>query len=314
MSPMNKILISVCLCLTIVMGFSWTAGTHSPVEIAKKKTETKWDGSSFTIGLIPEQNIFKQLERYRPLADYISKKIGLIIKLKVLARYGNIVDNFVSEGMDAAFFGSFTYTLAHAKLGVEVLARPEYPDGTASYHGLIFVRKESGIRSAKDMEGKTFAFVDRATTAGYLFPLAYFKKSGIKDYNKFFSESYFTGTHADTIYDVLDKKADIGAAKNTVYARLEAADNRIQKELLVLEKSPDVPENGLAVRKDLIASVKKKLKDTLLNMQSDPDGLEVLRKFGAKRFIETTNDDYDGVYRLVEQTGLELTAYHYWNE
>ncbi len=296
------------------MGFSWTGGTHSPLEIAAAQTETEWDGSSLTIGLIPEQNIFKQLERYQPLANYISKKIGATIKLKVLARYGNIVDNFVSEGMDAAFFGSFTYTLAHARLGVEVIARPEYVDGTASYHGLIFVREDSGIRGAKDMEDKTFAFVDRATTAGYLFPLAYFKNNGIKDYNKFFSESYFSGTHADTIYDVLNKKADIGAAKNTVFARVEAADNRIKKELLVLAKSPDVPENGLAVRKDLVESVKKNLKDTLLNMHNDDEGAEILSKFGARRFIETTNDDYDGVYQFVEEIGLKLSTYHYWNE
>ena len=58
------------------------------------------------IGLIPEQNIFKQLERYQPLADYLSKKIGASIELKVLTRYGNIIDNFVSLGLDAAFFGS----------------------------------------------------------------------------------------------------------------------------------------------------------------------------------------------------------------
>jgi ABC-type phosphate/phosphonate transport system substrate-binding protein len=99
-----------------------------------------------------------------------------------------------------------------------------------------------------------------------------------------------------------------------VFARVEAADNRIKKELLVLEKSVDVPENGLAVRKDLAQSVKTNLKDTLLNMHNDDEGAEILRKFGARRFIETANDDYDGVYQLVEQIGMKLPTYHYWNE
>ena len=52
------------------------------------------------------------------------------------------------------FFGSFTYTLARAKLGIEPLARPENKDGISTYYGLIFVRKDSGIKTAKDMEGK----------------------------------------------------------------------------------------------------------------------------------------------------------------
>src|SRR5512135_2627193 len=74
------------------------------------------------IGLIPEQSLFKQMDRYEPLARYLAKKTGMEIQLTILPRYGNIISNFTSAGMDAAFFGSFTYTLAHEKLGVEVLA------------------------------------------------------------------------------------------------------------------------------------------------------------------------------------------------
>ncbi len=231
---MAKTLILICLCLTIISGCSKTE-TTSPEE------ETK-EGTTLLIGLIPEQNIFRQLERYEPLADYLSGKIGVKIELRVLTRYGNIIDNFVSAGLDGAFFGSFTYTLAHAKLGVEVLARPVSIDGTSTYHGLIFVRKDSGIKTPKDMEGKIFAFVDKATTAGYLLPLAYFKKYGIKDYKVYLKERYFTGTHEHAIYDVLNKKADIGAAKNTVFQRLADTDSRITDELVILRRSPDVPE------------------------------------------------------------------------
>ena len=177
------------------------------------------------IGLIPEQNIFKQIERYEPLADYLASKMDIEIKLKALARYGNIIDNFVSLGLDGAFFGSFTCALAQRKLGVQVLARPEDLDGSSTYHGLIFVRKDSRIKSIKEMKGKRFVFVDKATTAGFLLPLAYFKKQGIKDYKAYFKEIYFSGTHEDAIQDVLNKKADIGAAKNTVFERLAQSDH-----------------------------------------------------------------------------------------
>ncbi len=303
---MAKTLILICLCLTIISGCSKTE-TTSPEE------ETK-EGTTLLIGLIPEQNIFRQLERYEPLADYLSGKIGVKIELRVLTRYGNIIDNFVSAGLDGAFFGSFTYTLAHAKLGVEVLARPVSIDGTSTYHGLIFVRKDSGIKTPKDMEGKIFAFVDKATTAGYLLPLAYFKKYGIKDYKVYLKERYFTGTHEHAIYDVLNKKADIGAAKNTVFQRFADTDSRITDELVILRRSPDVPENGLAVRKDLDDSIKNKLKIAILNMHNDPDGRNVLKNFGAQRFIETTDDDYSGVYKYIKEINLNLATYDYIND
>ena len=303
--PMHKVLGPVCIILALA------AGCNKPETTPPKKAVQE---TTLVIGLIPEQHIFDQVERYKPLADYLSKRIGAKIKLKVLSRYGNIIDNFVSNGMDAAFFGSFTYTLAHAKLGVQVLARPEDLDGRSTYYGMIIVRRDSGIRTARDMEGKRFAFVDKATTAGYLLPLNYFHKNGIRNYRAYLKETYFAGTHEDVIYDVLTKKADIGAAKNTIYDKLMKEDDRIKKEMLVIEKSPDVPENGLAVRKDLDDTLKEKLRDALLRMHENPKGLSVLKNFGARRFIETTDLDYEPVVRYARESGLNLATYDYMNE
>ncbi|MBP2688956.1 MAG: phosphonate transporter, periplasmic phosphonate-binding protein [Deltaproteobacteria bacterium] len=266
------------------------------------------------IGLIPEQNIFKQMERYEPLMEYLSRKTGTKMKVKILPRYGNIIDNFESSGMDGAFFGSFTYTLAHAKVGVEVLARPVALDNTSTYHGLIFVRKDSHIRTARDMRGKRFAFVDKATTAGYLLPLVYFHKHEVSNYRGYLKESYFAGTHDDAIYDVLNRKADIGAAKNTVFQRLAKADPRIMTELVILERSPEVPENALALRNDIDPSLRSRLKETLLKMNLDPDGKKVLEQFGALRFIETRNEEYDTVVKYAGDIHLNLSTYDYKND
>jgi phosphonate transport system substrate-binding protein len=215
--------------------------------------------------------------------------------------------------LDGAFFGSFTYTLAHAKVGVEVLARPLALDNTSTYHGMIFVRKDSRIRTARDMKGKRFAFVDKATTAGFLLPLEYFHDNGISEYDHFLKEAYFTGTHEDAIYDVLNRKADIGAAKNTEFQRLANEDPRILKELVVLDRSPDVPENAFALRKDIDASVRSLLKESLLAMHLDPDGKQVLERFGALKFIETTNRDYAVVLKYAEDLHLDLSTYEYMN-
>jgi len=265
------------------------------------------------IGLIPEKNIFKQIERYDPLVQYLSKKIGVEVQFKILLRYGNIIDNFVSEGLDGAFFGSFTYALAHDKLGVRVIVRPESSDGRSTYYGMIIVRKDSGIRTIGDMRGKKFAFVDKATTAGYLLPYAYFRRHDI-DYHTYLRDSYFAGTHENVIMDVLDRKADIGAVKNTVFSWLADKNKRIEQELLMLVRSPDVPENALAFRKDLDPKIVNDIKTALLKMDQDVEGAELLSVFGAKRFIVTTDDDYRPVYQYARQAGIKLSIYDYLND
>ena len=302
---MRRIFIAGCVVLALVTGCK---------KAEKTSQEGNLQGKPLVIGLIPEQDIFSQMERYTPLAGYLSKKIGRRIELKILTRYGNIVNNFISSGMDGAFFGSFTYALAHAKLGVEVLARPINLEGASTYYGLLFVRKDSAIISIKDMKGKRFVFVDKATTAGYLLPLEYFYHNGVKNYKTYLAETYFAGTHEDAIHDVLEKKADIGAAKNTVFERLAKNDPRINNELLVLVKSPEVPENALAVRRDLDEALKQGIKAALLTMDEEAEGRTVLKTFGAQRFIETTDKDYAPVIEYAREIGLNLSTYDYLND
>jgi phosphonate transport system substrate-binding protein len=290
-----RIAVVVSLCALLVTGCS-----REGVDVAAPKQQRP----TLLIGLVPEQNMFKQIERYDPLARYLSARIGVDIKLTVFPVYDQILSSFTSQKMDAAFFGSLTYVLAHERLGVQVLVRPVSLEGSSSYYGMIFVRKDSGIRSIREMKGKRFVFVDRVTISGYLLPLAFFKKSGV-DYREYLKESYYAGTHEDAILDVLDHKADIGAAKSTVFTRLAETDARIRNELRIITRSPAVPENSLAVRRDLDVSLKDKLKTALLTMHEDPEGERILRKFGALRFMVTSDSDYRVVYEYMRAIGLD---------
>lgn len=266
------------------------------------------------IGLIPEMNVFKQMERFRPLAQFLSKETGVTVKLTILSRYGNIIERFTNEKMDGAFFGSFTGAMAIQKLGLVPIARPVNLDGASTYHAHIYTRKESGIKSVKDMKGKKMAFVEKATTAGYIFPLAYLKENGVDNIGTFFSEYFFAGSHDASLVAVLDGKADIGASKNTVFEWVKEQDPRVDQEIVILAESAKVPSNGLLVRKGLDRGIIDKLKQSLLNLDSSSEGKEVLKKFRAQKFIETTVDDYKPVFVSAEKAGIDLKTYNYRNE
>jgi phosphonate transport system substrate-binding protein len=257
------------------------------------------------IGLLPEQDIFRQVHRYEPLAGYLSKQLGMSVKLTVIPGYEKALSSFTARKMDAAFFDGMSYILAHTRLGVRVLARPMDLDGNTTYHGVIFVRTDSGIRSIRGMKGKRFAFVDENTMAGYYLPRAYFKKHGV-DHATYLKEFYFAGTYEDVVYDVLDHKADIGAVKDTVLSALALEDERVRNELQVLEQTPTMPENALVVRNDLDASLSEKIKTALLTMHTDPEGALVLKDLRARQFIETKDRDYASVYSLARQLGIDL--------
>ncbi len=270
--------------------------------------------TELTIGLIPEQNVFRQMNRYKPIAEYIEGVAGIEIKFTILPRYGNIIERYTAEHLDGAFWGSFTGALAIRKLGVEPIVRPLWEDGSSSYHGHVFVRKDSNIKNVSDMRGKSIAFVDRATTAGYVFPMAYLKEHGVNEVAGYFKEHYFAGSHDATITAVLDGKVAIGCAKNTIYGLVAERNPRVLNELVILAESPAVPSNALGLRSDLEPAVRSALATALLGMNESNAGQAALRRFGAIRFIETGTKDYAPVFRIAERAGIDLKTYQYVND
>jgi phosphonate transport system substrate-binding protein len=270
-----------------------------------------WCNDGILIGLIPEENIFNQMQRHKPLADYLSTKIRTKVRFTVLSRYGDVMDRFMSRKMDGAFFGVFTSVLAMEMIDAEPIARPVNLEGSSYVQSYIFVRKDSGIRDSKDMKGKRIAFVDRATATGYLYALAYLRENGINDPKAYFRDISFTGSHGSTIYTVLDGRADIGTVKSKIFQVLVAKDPSINDELAIIAKSREFPENTLFLRKDLPQNVRSQIKAALLGMDRDPAGAEVLKTLGAQRFIETKKGDFQPFYEVAQKAGITIRTYKY---
>ncbi len=261
------------------------------------------------IGLIPEQNIFRQYKRYLPLADYLSERLKRPVRLTILSRYGDIVKRFRSRGMDGAFFGVLTGYIAIKRLGVEPIVVPIEMDGTSETYGYIIVRADSGIRSVEDMRGKVIAFVDKATLRGYLFPLVFLKRHGVKDIRGFFREYYFTGSNDASVMAVVDGRADIGVVKADIFEAILQRDPTLRKELSVIAKSPPMPVSILCIRSELPESLKRTIRESLVNLNSDSMGIKVLQQMRLKGFREASMEDFITVEEFFTELGLELHTY-----
>jgi phosphonate transport system substrate-binding protein len=262
-----------------------------------------------TIGLVPEMNVFAQVQRFQPLADHLSQLTGITIKLSILNRYSSVVEELRQQRIDAAFLGSFTAALAIEQLGVTPVARPVNLDNTSTYHGIILARKDSNIKNVANMRGKTIAFVERSTTAGYVFPLAWLKERGIEHYQEFFGGYFFAGSHDAAIDAVMNKKADVGAAKNTIYEYYLAKSPGAATELTIIARSKPVPSNGLCVSRTVNKATIAKLQSALISLDKTARGRNVLKKMRALKFVETRADDYAPVFNLIKEAGMPMELF-----
>lgn len=288
------------------------------------------------IAVLPEQDLLAQEQRYGPLVDYLSQNLGLqtTVKLKLLPNYGEVIKEFRAGRVNAAFLGSLAFALAHAQAGVEPLVRPE-KDGVSQYRGLIVVRKDSGIDELKDLRGKSFGLVDKATTAGYVFPLLYFREHGIEKPGEFFGSIVYTGSHDLLFTKVFSRELDAGAAKDLMLWEVAKTRPQVKEELKTLAISPPVPNNAFVlsgkldfpcyhchrmVPRSSIASnlslprepeeLKELLSDLLLKLHETDEGRRVLDALGADRFVKTTVEDLKEVNKMIHKAGFDPENYN----
>ena len=296
----RKALFLICT-LSLLLPFTPVSDSHGADDLNNSIAE-----KTLRVALVPEKNTFEQLRLYKYITDYLSEKMGLDVTLEIMANYGEISKAFQAGRADAGFFGSFSYVQTHAKTGIELLARPVWLDGSSTYRGYIFVRKDSNIETVEDMKNKSLVLVDKATYAGYIFQLFYFKYYGISNLEDYFSRISFASSHDASVWAVYIGEADVGGAKNNIYNDFREKYPDFNEKMSIVAESPEVPSNGFAVRKDLNQATKTWLKSLLLTLDESQDGREVLKKFGALKFIKTSDEDYKALYNMIEDLGINL--------
>ena len=215
------------------------------------------------------------LQTGNQVAHLLEVATGYRFESFVATSYAGVIEAMGAGRADIGWLNSFSYVIAHQKYGVEVrLVTVRF--GLPYYRAEIIAQSASGINSLADLKGKRFAFVDPASTSGYLFPLAGLKKAGY-DPAKFFGQTVFAGSHNNVVLAVYQGRADAGAVFEDARASVQKTLPDVMQKLKVIWKSDPIPNDTVSFRKDLPADVKDRVSTALLRFSQDPVGLEALK-------------------------------------
>ncbi|MBC7421543.1 MAG: phosphate/phosphite/phosphonate ABC transporter substrate-binding protein [Bdellovibrio sp.] len=257
--------------------------------------------------LIPAQDMQGLSDNGKKLQAYLTKDLGLEVVVELPISYVAVVEAFGSKRADVAIINTFGYILANEKYGVEAKLKL-VNRGRDEYYGQIIARVD-GPKSIKELNGKKFAFVDPASTSGYILPLRLFKQEGVV-----IKEQVFASRHDAVVTAVYQRQVDAGA---TFYTPPDDDGSIKDARMLVKTQYPDVydkikilkltgpiPNDPLAFRKDLPEELKNKIAESLKKYIKTEDGAKVLLDmYHITDFKVAADKDYDTVRGYLKDLG-----------
>lgn len=253
------------------------------------------------LGIHPFKPPTRLIESFSPLADYLSEKMGEPVTIQIAKDYESHIDAIGQGDLDIAYLGPVSYVKLHDRYGSFPLLARQAIRGNPVFHGKIFVRKESDIKTLADLKGKSFAFGEPHSTMSHLVPRYMLWQAGITVDQ--LASYKFVGDHVNVALGVLAGDFDAGAVKEDVYF------NNENRGLRAIATSQPFSDHLFAAKKKMPADKLAKLRQALIELHKDPRGNTILQSMtkGVSVLLPVKDGDYDNlrsVLRKMQEIGV----------
>ena len=171
--------------------------------------------SELVFAVVPTDNSDELLHSFEPVVAAIEEETGIPVSIQAVSNNAGVIEAQVSERVDIAVYGAFSYYLAEDVADVEPIAMdqltPEPGSGAVSSVGVT--APGSDITSLSDVAGHDVCFTDPASTTGYLAAAAGLLEEGIdpeEDINP-----VFAGSHDVAVTQMIAGDCDIAFVAQT---------------------------------------------------------------------------------------------------
>src|SRR4029453_5949767 len=296
------------------MGLTWMV--HSPPMIARTllalwalalvlgppRAGTAAEGLHLV--LTPSQKPTDLLAAGEEFGKVLGGLVGMPVRVTVASDYAAVIEALRNRTADLAFVHPGGYVLASPQAKAPIVGRNLWP-GKSSFTSRIFVRKDSGIKSVEELRGRTIAFVDPASSSGYIYPMVLLIQKGLvknRDPKTFFKEVVFSGAHDASMRALLNGHVDAIASFDL--AREQYLKDPAERERLVfVAETPEIPEAGICARAGLDPATLSKVRAALLQIRA-PEYAELLKRlYEIDGFAPAEDRASDPVRAAIELLG-----------
>jgi len=254
--------------------------------------------------LTPSQKPTDLLAAGEEFGRVLGTLVGVPVRVTVASDYAAVIEALRNQTADLAFVHPAGYVLANREAKARIVAKNQW-HGKTTFTSRIYVRKDSGIKTLEDLRGKTMAFVDPASSSGYIYPMVLLIQKGLvknRDPKTFFREVTFAGSHDASMRALLNGHVDAIASFDM--AREQYLKDPAERERLAfVAETPPIPEAGIAAREKLDPALFAKVREALLKIASPTHAALLRRLYDIDGFEPAEDREYDPVRAAIDLLG-----------
>jgi len=259
----------------------------------------KKESSTIYFGILPRDNPVISYELYQPLFDYLSKKTGRTIELRLEKSYKAVVNSLGRGEIAFALLGPLTYLDAYKRYDAPPIAKSRTSKGESFYRSVIVSKTNGTIKDLNQLANKKFAFAAVWSTSGNLIPRYMLARSKIHLNN--LDEFHHFNYHDTVAKKVISGEFDAGAI------RLSKAEQYLPYGLNIIATSDPIPTGPVVVSPKASYVVVQRVQKALLEMAEDEMGREILKRLDPDLqggFVAASDVDYSKIRKMINDVPL----------
>ncbi len=248
------------------------------------------DDEPLLMGVFPRRNATLTHTFFSPLAQHIAQATGREVRLIASKDFTAFWQGVKEKRYDIVHYNQYHYVRSHREQGYEVIVRHgEF--GSATLSGAISVRKDSGIRSIKELRGKKIIFGGgKQAMVSYIAASYELRKHGLQhgDYIEEYAKNPPNAALA-----LYHRQADAGGTGDIVWSMPNVIKQIKRGDIKILATSEPILHLPWAVKKEMDPQLRQTIEEAFMGLNNSAEGREILKRAKVTAIHKAVDSDYD---------------------
>ena len=247
------------------------------------------------VGIHPLHNPELLFERYGPIVDELNRRIpDAHFVLEASRNYEEFENKLLNGSLELAMPNPYQ-TLMAMQHGYRVFGKMA---DDSVFRGIVLVRKDSHINSARLLRGQSVSFPSATALAATMMPQYALHQEGL-EWGSY--QPRYVGSQESSIMNVLLGHTQAGATWPTPWKAFQQDFPERAAQLRVLLETPSLINNAWVALEGVTDERVQQVGDVLFSLHETQAGRDILAALPLERFEQASNADYARVEAFINE-------------